>query len=361
MFHTIYGRMLAIFSLTLGLYIAARDRKLIALKTLSLSGILPGMTLSTTPGPLRIVDPECIHSLLLYKCPHLESLAIHWAPQVDPFLPKYLPTDTVPHLRSFTGPQDLVGLFASNRPSLGGGGGADGKMTQTSIETFMPVFRDILRSSVPALSLSLPSVLPPLDLLEAIVCLFTELRELSLTIFQPRPWWSGHLSSHPMTPLDTRRPELRDDALDNLPDQDISDAEEYAPQPIVAVEHRAHPEIVASTALHIGCTPDTILNWIACDRVSFPPLIEVLRFQVQEEVTVQPRVISHADQHRVIAALSHGYPHLREVQIGYPSNLWKRLNPGLINLYHCLPDMEGHSKNQHIQGLNPQHQETESE
>ncbi|KAJ7501582.1 hypothetical protein B0H11DRAFT_1908023 [Mycena galericulata] len=150
----------------------------------------------------------------------------------------------------------------------------------------MPVFKDILHSAVPALSLSLLSVLPSLDLLEAI---------------------------------------LRDDALDNLPDEDISDAEEYAPQPIVAVEHRAHPEIVASTTLHIGCTPDTVLNWIACDRVSFPPLIEVLRFQVQEEqVTVQPRVISHADQHRVIAALSHGYPHLREVQIGYPSNLWKR-------------------------------------
>ncbi|KAJ7500676.1 hypothetical protein B0H11DRAFT_2275865 [Mycena galericulata] len=349
--------------------ITARDGFPMALKTFSLSGISLGWgTLPATSRPLRIVDPGCIHSLridakpdsvalvqgfgsgvlpqlvdlslqelfdselflsFLKQCPHLESLAIQRELKADPPLPKYLPADTVPRLRHITGPRDLVGLFVLNRPVSAvtllnfseGGGLVGGGMMQTSVETFMPVFRDILHSSMPTLSLSLPSVLPSLDLLEAIASLFTELRELSLIILQPRSSrlrGGCNLSSRPK-PLDTRRPELRDDALDNLPDEDISDAEEYAPRPIVTVEHRAHPEIITSTMLH------TVLNWIACNRVSFPPLIEVLRFQVQEEqVTVQPRVISLANQHRVIAALSHEYPHLREVQIGYPSNLWKR-------------------------------------
>ncbi|KAJ7504778.1 hypothetical protein B0H11DRAFT_2273310 [Mycena galericulata] len=400
-FDTIYDRMLATFSRTLGLYvnlrsvelwsvtidlhlrdsisalstlrdltlvhcqIDARDGFPIALKTFSLSGA--SRMLPATPTPLRIADPACIHSLcidstpdsvalvqgfgpgillqlvdlslqelcdselflaFLKQCPHLESLAINRALHADPFLPKYLPADTVPRLRCLTGPRDLVGLFVLNRPVSAvtlltlseGGGWVGGGMTQTSVETFMPVFRDILCSSVPVLSLSLPSVLPSLDMLEAIASLFTELKELSLSIFQPRLLRPKRGCRSSLPPLDTRRPELSDDALDDLPDEDISDAEEYAPPPIVSVEHRAHPEIVPS-----NFTLHTVLNWIACDRVSFPPLIEILRFQVQEQnLTVGPRVISLANQRRVIAALSQEYPHLREVQIGYPSNLWKR-------------------------------------
>ncbi|KAJ7909139.1 hypothetical protein B0H13DRAFT_2273000 [Mycena leptocephala] len=265
----------------------------------------------------------------LNQCPRLEALTIRRDPgNMVVSLPKYLPRDIIPRLQRFTGLQELVGLFVLNRPvgavtafyeSRDFIGGAP----HTSVETLLLLLNDILRSSVPLLSLCLPSAPPSLDLIEAIASRFPEIKELSLTIFQPRSLLSMRVYANygvPKVDLDIRSPELRDeDAFDNLPEDDLSDTEGYVPPPVVVVQHRADPEIITSTNLH------TILNWIVCGRVLLPPTMEVLRFEVhEEEIPKEPRVISLDDQHRVIAALSEQCPLIRAVHIGYPSNFWRR-------------------------------------
>ncbi|KAJ7491707.1 hypothetical protein B0H11DRAFT_2397685 [Mycena galericulata] len=348
--------------------ILARDGAPMTLKVFSLKGVVPGWeVLPGTSAPLLIVDPGCICRLhiddtldsialitglgaahlphlvelslrelfeprlflaLLKQCPQLESLGINSVPEYRvASLPTNLPPNITPRLRRFTGPRDLVALFVSNRPvsavTIVIRSDVARGTPQISVETFKLLVNGILRSSVPLLSLSLPRVLPSLDFLQTIATMFSELRELSLTILQPMqaPRQFRH-HPRPQITLDTRKPELRDEleeAFNNLPDEDISDSEEYVP--ITVVEHRTHPEIEDTTSTQLR----TVLNWIVWGRAAFPQLIEVLQFHVKEaQIIVQPRVVSPDDQHQVIAALTQQYPLLREVQIGYPSNTWKR-------------------------------------
>lgn len=80
----------------------------------------------------------------------------------------------------------------------------------------------------------------------------------------------------------------------------------------------------------------TILEWITSGRISLPDTLEVLRLQVvgSSFFTRLPRGGSgtytamtrkEKQEYQAIATLSGRYPLLRELQIGYPFNCWKRI------------------------------------
>jgi hypothetical protein len=85
------------------------------------------------------------------------------------------------------------------------------------------------------------------------------------------------------------------------------------------------------TSLTGAVSVQEILSWICSGLVSLPAEIEVLRFPVRSYFS-QSTELSDGHQHQVVAALSHMYPSLRELEMGYHNNphwerngtLWKR-------------------------------------
>ncbi|KAF7374261.1 hypothetical protein MSAN_00309100 [Mycena sanguinolenta] len=344
--------------------IAARSGFVLRLRSFAISGrTLPEPKLPREP--LRIACPEALHTLhldapeettplfagfslepfpqlsvlsleylsdleiflgFLAQCPRLEVLTINRVhPDLITSLPRYtVSSNTVPLLRKLAVRQEMLGLLAPNRPlaavTIFSSPSNDWSEERTiSTEDFMPIFNDLLKGSTPLLSLSVPKILPTLDLLTAITSFFPHLQELSIHLEQPKYFLNmSFRRPRPESP-DTRCPVLHDDdAFDNIPEDDLSDAEENKPSSVALVRVPRQTEMSSSTNLH------QIFHWIFTGAASLPREIEVLRLIWDEDSLVQPD-FSLEEQHEVIKTLSYLYPHLRELGMGYPKSLWTQV------------------------------------
>jgi hypothetical protein len=114
-------------------------------------------------------------------------------------------------------------------------------MEHLSPKDLILVLQNLSRSSVPLLSLSLPPAPPSLETLETVASLFPALRELTINIFPPDDGIACRFPARPDRSLDMRCPVLYDDdAFNNLPNDDISDAEDE-PTPNVVLFTPKHP------------------------------------------------------------------------------------------------------------------------
>ncbi|KAJ7466060.1 hypothetical protein FB451DRAFT_1261708, partial [Mycena latifolia] len=395
LFDTMYDRVIATFSATLGRYqnlrsldlrgltidtsfrdtllslsvlddltlggcdIIAREGPLMKLKSFGISGIRSPGAQTPVEHPLQIASREHLQNLqlgarfetwslitgfgsgkfphliavsldelshvklffsFLRQCPRLESLEIKSVSRYPIItLPESLSLDTTPDLRHLTAPSRLIRLFAPRRPVSIVKALVDWTVAQAEDEGLLPVLLDISHTSAPLLSLGIASRAPSDESLAALASLFPCLRELSIDILEgpvnicgfPRP------RSHS---VDNRRPLLRDDtAFDELPPEEVSDAEEdTSSATVVIVEKRELPDDRFPAFTRLA----DMLNRINKDHISFPPTIEVLRLKTDSPDLLR---ISLAKRHQVLARLIEQCPCLREVQLGLPSYSWKRI------------------------------------
>ncbi|KAJ6483113.1 hypothetical protein C8R45DRAFT_1075462 [Mycena sanguinolenta] len=328
--------------------IVARDGFVMNLRSFTISAQEPtARTTNPARGPLRIVNPDSVDTLhldasdetapllagfrgaqfphlvvlslqhlrdldmflaFLARCPGLEVLKIPTVhPDIIASLPQYtLSLDTIPALRNLAIHGEMLGFFSLNRPID----------TVTIVNeprplrrrplpapVFTPtVLNDLLKTSGPLLSLSIPEISPTLELLNSIASLFPHLQQLSIHLTQPmlgRMTCCGYGRTRP-TSADERHPVLHDaDALNDIPEETLSDVEQDNPSSITRV----------------------IIDWICNGAASLLQEIEVLRFFWNKNALVSN--LSPLQEHEVIATLGHLYAHLREVQIG-PFLLWTR-------------------------------------
>ncbi|KAF7376936.1 F-box domain-containing protein [Mycena sanguinolenta] len=222
----------------------------------------------------------------LARCPKLEALTITTVcPDLIASLPRYtLSPNTTPALRDLTVRAEILSLFTLNRPI-----GAVTILNEPA--------------SVPLLSLSIPETTPTPDLLTGI------------TIH------SGSSGPPPPPSVKRRCPVLCDaDVFNNIPKDNLSDAEQDESPSIVIVQIPQKPDLpLSSTKLH------QVLHWIFDGTASLPQEIEILRLIWDENL---PSFVwakfSVVEQQEIVAKLSHLYPHLREVRIGYSDSVWNR-------------------------------------
>ncbi|KAJ7495321.1 hypothetical protein FB451DRAFT_1213846 [Mycena latifolia] len=249
----------------------------------------------------------------LAQCPRLESLSIATSNSPLPSLSAIHPS-IVPRLRTLTGPPQLVQALTPNRPVSCVTVLRDHWLDE---EDVMPVCMDISRSSSPLHSLSLPRIPPTFEFLDGIISLFPDLSELSMELpgYIAFACGTGRRRTKPKPSIDSRSLELRDeDAFDNLPADELSDAEpDKLPTPIL-IKAATGAEFPAVPGIH------NVLRWLFERRLLLPPAIEVFRLGVDGDL----RKLSLEEEHQAIATLSGLYPLLREVQFGWPSTNWQR-------------------------------------
>ncbi|KAJ6602742.1 hypothetical protein DFH09DRAFT_451198 [Mycena vulgaris] len=277
----------------------------------------------------RVVFPRLVHISIdviregdvdrlfhfLEQCPRLEYLAIH-ALQGNPTLPDVHP-NTIPLLRTLTGPPKLVQLLTPNHPV------SEVRLVAQdpgdNSQNLMPVCMDILRSTIPLRSLTLPVIVPTLEVLVAATGLFPELRELTIIVMGRKRGRCGcgmrRRINAAEIPVDARALDLHDDdAFDNPTTDDISDTESEAPLTVVRTNVYVEPEIAGPSGIR------DILRWIFAGQLILPPNIEALRLEPQGRV----QQMGLTQQQQAVAALSIMCPLLREVQFGLPDCNWKR-------------------------------------
>ncbi|KAJ6450169.1 hypothetical protein C8R45DRAFT_120581 [Mycena sanguinolenta] len=324
--------------------------------------------------PLRIVAPDSLHTLHLdapgetaslltafgrARFPHLVVLSLQHLSDLDMFLaflaqcpglavlkiatvhpdiiaspPKYtLPRDTTPALRNLTIRGEMLGFFSLNRPIdtvtiLNERRSFWRRLLEarirplaTPVEYFTPaVLNDLLKTSVPLLSLSIPETSPTLELLNSITSLFPQLKDFSIHIKQPS---IGHSTSGDAGlgsrggSVDNQCPVLCDaDAFDDIPEDDLSDAEQDNRPSIARVRVPKDLELSSSMDLH------KTLQWVCSGAAVLPPAIEVLGFLCSADSFASN--FPPAQEHQIIAALSRLYPHFCELEIGYSREPWTR-------------------------------------
>ncbi|KAJ6450167.1 hypothetical protein C8R45DRAFT_1043846 [Mycena sanguinolenta] len=313
--------------------------------------------------PLRIVAPDSLHTLHLdapgetaflltafgrAQFPHLAILSLQHLSDLDMFLaflaqcpgleilkittvhpdiiaspPKYtLSLDTAPALRNLTIRSEMLGFFSSNRPIDTVTILTEPKPPRTHslaapVDFIQTVLNDLLKTSVPLLSLSIPETSPTLELLSSITALFPQLRDFSIHITQPS---FGHCFTNPSlrrSVVDNRCPVLRDaDAFNDIPEDDLSDAEPHNRPSIARVRVPKDLELSSFTDLHKA------LQWVCSGAAVLPPAIEVLRFLCSANSFASN--FRPAQEHQIVAALSRLYPHFRELEIGYSRQPWTR-------------------------------------
>ncbi|KAJ6542457.1 hypothetical protein DFH09DRAFT_1173855 [Mycena vulgaris] len=259
----------------------------------------------------------------LRQCPHLQSLALESS--AGP-----LSSTTIPLLRNLTGPPAVVQLL-------------------TPGHSLMLLCTDISRATVPLRSLTWPfpareyeyleaeesfgssTPSPMFQFLAAIPSLFPELAELSFKFPAPLDFRCGNAhmwfpESTMDSPVDRRMLELNDDEalIPRSPGYEISDAEAayVSPTPVVVQERiipkKLIPDQERSVPKSFVCTLQAVLNLIIDDLLSLPHNIEIFR---AEEVDYElPLTL----QHKVLAALTPLYAHLREVQLDSRGTSWTR-------------------------------------
>ncbi|KAF7374259.1 hypothetical protein MSAN_00308800 [Mycena sanguinolenta] len=271
----------------------------------------------------RLSDLEMFLAFLT-QCPGLEVLKITTVdPDIIVSLLQYtLSPETIPALRDLTVRQEILGFFSSNRPidTVTILGSLASTHASSPIGHFPPtILNDLLKASVPLISLSIPETSPTLELLTAITSLFPQLKQLSIRLTQPTLFRRSltRCCRGCEVSVDKRCPILRDaDVFRDIPQDDLSDAEDEKPPPsMTLVRIPKELEISSLTNFH------KIVNWICTGAGSLPQSIEVLRFLWDEDCYVPD--FSREREHQVIATLTHLYAHLRKFQRG-PSWLWTR-------------------------------------
>ncbi|KAJ7458779.1 hypothetical protein B0H11DRAFT_2060961, partial [Mycena galericulata] len=181
---------------------------------------------------LDAVDAADLFRLLI-QCPQLEVLSKFPFPgERFPTLPR----SAIPCLHTLTGPPLLIQLLAPTRPIRCATVVDDG--TGIDPEHLMRICTDLSRSTAPLQSLTLPRTswgMTPAFLHE-LTALFPDLRELEITVssgkqsFRPRPSGTHGGPTRAIMSGDTRSLVLRDDdAFDNPPADELSDAEDDEP------------------------------------------------------------------------------------------------------------------------------------
>ncbi|KAJ6450199.1 hypothetical protein C8R45DRAFT_1043910 [Mycena sanguinolenta] len=354
--------------------IVARDGLVMSLHSFTISTKKPAVYAVKVPQePLRIVSPDFLHSLhldapgetaslltafgraqfphlvvlsfqhlsnlemflaFLTQCPALEVLKITTVHRdVIASLPRYtLSPDTIPVLYDITVRDEMVGFFSLNRPIT--------TVTilkepshRPSVGYLTPaVLNGLSTTSVPLLSLCIDQASPTLELLTSITSLFPHLQQLSVHLPQPsvgRIYKCGRGRPPRPPSVDDRCPALRDaDAFNDIPEDFLSDVEEEQGEPASIAQVRVPQELEMSslTNLHV------VLDWICSGAASLPQEIEFLRLIWNERwkpdflppnEPFSPPGFSPTREHGVVATLSHRYPHLRELEMGYLM-LWTR-------------------------------------
>ncbi|KAJ6486997.1 hypothetical protein C8R45DRAFT_1214255 [Mycena sanguinolenta] len=252
----------------------------------------------------------------LARCPELEVLKITTVhPDVIVSLPQYtLSHVAIPALQDLTVHGEMLGFFSLNRPiTMVKILNNPPTRWKQSVEDFTPsVLTDLLTASVPLLSLSIPETSKTPEFLASITSLFPQLKQCSIHLKRPISQWACCPRRRSVS-VDKRRPVLRDtDAFNDIPQDDLSDAEDDKLPFITPVRAPKDPEMSSLTNSH------KVVTWICNGTASLPQQIEDLRF-----LWNNARGFSPAQEHEVIAALSHHYTHLCEVQIG-PVSIWTR-------------------------------------
>ncbi|KAJ7505967.1 hypothetical protein B0H11DRAFT_1974204 [Mycena galericulata] len=273
----------------------------------------------------------------LRQCPHLQSLALE-----SPTGP--LPSTTIPLLRNLTGPPAVVQLLTPGRPVsnivISG---------PPSRDSLMLLCTDISQATVPLRSLTWPfpareneylealesfessTPSPMLQFFAAIPALFPELAELSFKFPAPIDFRCGNAhmyfpESTMDTPVDRRTLELNDNEafLYRSPGDEISDAEAayVSPTPVVVQERISPKKLIPAQERSVPesfvCTLQAVLDLFIDDLLSLPHNIEIFR---AEEVDYE---LPLTFQHKVLAALTPLYAHLREVQLDARGTSWTR-------------------------------------
>ncbi|KAJ6537574.1 hypothetical protein DFH09DRAFT_1178005 [Mycena vulgaris] len=273
----------------------------------------------------------------LRQCPHLQSLALESS--VGP-----LSSTTIPLLRNLTGPPAVVQLLTPGRPVSN-----IVISDPPSRDSLMLLCTDISRATVPLRSLTWPfpareyeyleaeesfgspTPSPMLQFLSVIPSLFPELAELSFKFPAPMDFRCGNAhmwfpESTMNSPVDRRTLELNDDEalIPRLPGYEISDAEaaSVSPTPVVVQERISPKKLILDQERSVPkpfvCTLQAVLNLFVDDLLSLPHNIEIFR---AEEVDYElPLTL----QHKVLAALTPLYAHLREVQLDSRGTSWTR-------------------------------------
>ncbi|KAJ7444268.1 hypothetical protein B0H11DRAFT_2250153 [Mycena galericulata] len=146
----------------------------------------------------------------------------------------------------------------------------------------------LFRESAAALeTLSITRVRATLPFLVALIPLFPNLRELSIS-------WMGFISTGPgWSPPDL--------PLHNTDDDELSDPEEDVPIDVVSSAWASKPSI-----LH------EIIRWILQRQVTLPQNIEIFRLPTYGMLTTP---VQKEEQCKAIAGLAHMYASLREIQL----------------------------------------------
>ncbi|KAJ7138294.1 hypothetical protein C8R44DRAFT_868604 [Mycena epipterygia] len=241
----------------------------------------------------------------LKQCPQLESLEMISIPaNLVQSLPTSLDRDIIPRLQSLRAPPALLGFFATARPVS-----AVTILCRLRDQDLVCALKDIVHASIPLRSLVTPPYHPRFP------------RELSMDLFEDQDTpYVAMKKKKGYRVVDPNPPDLDDEhTFDHLPPEDVSDAEDAEPPTNVLVAAPFRPQILNESKIQ------RTLTAICRGHVLLPSHIEVLRLQVALQATSKEIIsFSLEQQHQHITGLSRRYRQLREVQIGYPSNNWKR-------------------------------------
>ncbi|KAJ7466113.1 hypothetical protein FB451DRAFT_1261788 [Mycena latifolia] len=239
---------------------------------------------------LGVLSDVTLFFSFLKQCPRLERLTIsHLHRDMTPHLPTSLHPTIVPLLRHLTVPRELIPLFTPNRP-----------VNEVTVGSEVPpLLMEISHTSAPLLFLEISCASPSDESMATIASMFPFLR---LSIEVPETPWVARRS--PMTrpqSVDSRCPSLcDDDAFNDLPSEEISDAEEDEPS-TVGIFHR-----ICTDSLPLPLTTDIF-------RLKTPPGL-----RERGPMPLERR-------HQTLAVLSQQCPLLREVQLGLPCYNWTRI------------------------------------
>ncbi|KAJ7715817.1 hypothetical protein B0H16DRAFT_1615063 [Mycena metata] len=253
----------------------------------------------------------------LDRCPQLEALVVNGLYR-GTTLPTFVHQSTLPRLNTLAGPPEFMQLLTPGRPVTAAR--VLGHHRVEDSDSLILVCADISRSSAPVQSLSLPYPFPSPSFFATVTFLFPDLKQLSMKIRVMEVFSNYSVSSARDGPT-IDRTDLRDEnAFEDIPEDEISDAEGEAQPPVILVGR--DPSWRTTKATYSGAI-QMIANWILNDELSLPRNLETLSMNAADGFLFEK--LSAAEQHQVIAVLSGLCPWLSYVRFGPISSGWRRI------------------------------------